>query len=119
MNHNHYIILSLLLTALLCSIIYMSLNYSGHAGISRLLLRNTKNHDFLIKWQNKWNHLIDTFRIILTLVSSCFFIILISSNILMNYTELILLYFVRKQIHPLHQNASNLIFLFPHLKGYH
>jgi len=59
MNHNLYIMLSLLITAFLSSTIYMSLNYSGHAGISRLILRNTKNHDLLIKWQNKWNHLID------------------------------------------------------------
>ena len=94
MNHNPYILLILLITAFLSSIIYMSLNHSGHAGISRLILRNTKNHDLLIKWQNKWDHLIDTFRIILTLLSSCFFIILISSNILMNYAEIILLYIV-------------------------
>ena len=76
MTYNIYLLIPLLILAFLFSTAYMALQLSGDAGINRLVERKPKYHSLLLQWQNKWDRLIDVYRISLT-VSSYFLFILI------------------------------------------
>ena len=75
MTHNIYLLIPLLILAFLFSTAYMALQFSGDAGINRLLERKPKYHSFLLKWQKKWDRLIDVYRIFLTVTSYFLFIL--------------------------------------------
>ena len=53
----------------------MALQLSGDAGINRLVERKPKYHSLLLQWQNKWDRLIDVYRISFTVTSYFLFIL--------------------------------------------
>ena len=75
MAHNIYLLIPLMILAFLFSTAYMALQMSGDAGINRLVERNPKYHSLLLQWQNKWDRLIDVYRISLTVTSYFLFIL--------------------------------------------
>ena len=81
MTHNIYLIIPLLISTFLFSTAYMALQLSGDAGINRLVERKPKYHSLLLKWQNKWDRLIDVYRISFTVTSYFLFILVYNLSI--------------------------------------
>ena len=74
MTHNIYILILNVILAFIFSTAYMALQLSGDAGINRLLERQPKYNTLLLRWQKKWNRLIDAYRIALAITSYFLFI---------------------------------------------
>lgn len=69
-----YSLLSLLMNCVLASL-FTSLRFTGDAGVSRLLDRETRNTNLLLFWASRWDLLCKASRLLLTLTAILTFIL--------------------------------------------